>query len=94
MSYLLPLKVGMYLILSYDVIRQHAKKRVKGGCTMSGKLLEKLEVLNAAQGAQYCGLSQPSFRRELANIPHRRAGRRVLIRRVALDAWLEGKNND
>ena len=58
---------------------------------MSSKLAEKTEVLNAAQSARYCGLSQPSFRRELPNIPHRRAGRRVLIRKEALDRWLEGQ---
>lgn len=53
-----------------------------------------LEVLSAAEGARYVGLSAPSFRKVLSTIPHRRAGRRVLIRREALDRWLEGRDED
>lgn len=48
------------------------------------------EVMNAAQGARYVGLSRMTFRKVLPTIPHRRAGARVLIRREALDRWLEG----
>lgn len=48
------------------------------------------EVLNAAQAARYTGLSRMTFRKVLPTIPHRRAGTRVLIRREALDRWLEG----
>ena len=48
------------------------------------------EVLNLAQGARYTGLSGPTLRKALPTIPHRRVGRRVLIRREALDRWLEG----
>jgi excisionase family DNA binding protein len=48
------------------------------------------EVMNAAQAARYVGLSRPSFRKALRTIPHRRAGVRVLVRREALDRWLEG----
>ena len=56
---------------------------------MKAKLTEP-EVMNAAQGARYAGLSRMTFRKYLADIPHRRAGRRILIRREALDRWLEG----
>lgn len=52
--------------------------------------LNELEVMNAAQGARYTGLSRMTFRKVLPTIPHRRAGTRVLIRREALDRWLEG----
>jgi len=51
------------------------------------------EVLNLAQGARYCGLSRTMMRRMLPTIPHRRAGTRVLIRRAALDRWLEGQDD-
>lgn len=56
---------------------------------MKAKLTES-EVLNETQGARYAGLSRMTFRKMLPTIPHRRAGRRVLIRREALDRWLEG----
>ena len=74
------------------MLHHHVQKREIKEREMSNKLVEKIEVLNAAQAARYCGLSQPSLRRELPNIAHRRAGRRVLIRRAALDAWLEGED--
>lgn len=48
------------------------------------------EVMNSAQGARYVGLSRMTFRKMLPTIPHHRAGARVLIRREALDRWLEG----
>lgn len=48
------------------------------------------EVLNQAQAARYTGLSRMTLRKVLSSIPHRRAGSRVLIRREALDRWLEG----
>lgn len=48
------------------------------------------EVMNTAQAARYSGLSRMTFRKVLPTIPHRRAGARVLIRREALDKWLEG----
>ena len=51
------------------------------------------EVMNTAQGARYVGLSRMTFRKVLPTIPHRRAGTRVLIRREALDRWLEGNND-
>lgn len=42
--------------------------------------------------ARYAGLSRPTFTRDvLPHIPHRRAGRRVLITRSALTRWLEGE---
>lgn len=48
------------------------------------------DVMNTAQAARYAGLSRMTFRKVLPTIPHRRAGTRVLIRRAALDKWLEG----
>ena len=48
------------------------------------------EVMNTAQAARYAGLSRMTLRKMLPTIPHRRAGSRVLIRREALDRWLEG----
>ncbi len=48
------------------------------------------EVMNTAQAARYAGLSRMTLRKMLPTIPHRRAGARVLIRRAALDRWLEG----
>ncbi len=48
------------------------------------------EVMNTAQAARYAGLSRVTLRKMLPTIPHRRAGARVLIRREALDRWLEG----
>lgn len=50
------------------------------------------DVFNAAQAARYCGLSRASLRNLMPTIPHRRAGKRILIRREALDRWLEGHN--
>ena len=51
---------------------------------------EVFKSLNDA--ARYAGLSRPTFTRDvLPNIPHRRAGRRVLITRTALTRWLEGE---
>lgn len=41
--------------------------------------------------AKYAGLSRPTFTRDvLPHVPHRVAGRRVLITRTALQRWLEG----
>jgi excisionase family DNA binding protein len=51
------------------------------------------DVLNFEQAARYTGLSRMTFRKMLPTIPHRRAGRRVLIRREALERWLEGRND-
>lgn len=48
------------------------------------------DVLSFGQAARYAGLSRPTFRRHLVEIPHRRAGRRILITRAALTRWLEG----
>lgn len=48
------------------------------------------DVMNTAQAARYTGLSRMTFRKVLPTIPHRRAGARVLIRKEALDRWLEG----
>lgn len=41
--------------------------------------------------ARYAGLSRPTLSKHLPEIPHRVAGRRVLITRAALTRWLEGK---
>ncbi len=48
------------------------------------------DVMNTTQAARYTGLSRMTFRKMLPTIPHRRAGRRVLVRKEALDRWLEG----
>lgn len=46
-----------------------------------------------ADAARYAGLSRPTFTRDvLPHVPHRTAGRRVLISRTALQRWLEGKS--
>ncbi len=43
------------------------------------------------EAAKYAGVSRPTFVKEvLPYVPHRRAGRRVLITRTALQRWLEG----
>lgn len=50
---------------------------------------EAFRSLNDA--AKYAGLSRPTFTRDvLPHVPHRVAGRRVLITRTALQRWLEG----
>ena len=54
----------------------------------------KPEVMNTAQAARYVGLSRMTLRKMLPTIPHRRAGARVLIRREALDRWLEGYDKE
>jgi excisionase family DNA binding protein len=56
--------------------------------------LSSPEVLNFSEAARYTGLSRPTFRQHLSAIPHRRAGRRILIRREALDRWLEGHDGE
>ncbi len=44
------------------------------------------------EAARYAGLSRPTFTRDvLPQIPHRTAGRRILITRTALQRWLEGE---
>ena len=54
---------------------------------------EVFKSLNAA--ARYAGLSRVTFSRDvLPNVPHRRAGRRILITRVALQRWLEGHDEE
>lgn len=57
---------------------------------MKNKQANDVEVMNQAQAARYVGLSRMTLRKMLPTIPHRRAGSRVLIRREALDRWLEG----
>lgn len=57
---------------------------------MAKQTREAPAVMNASQGARYSGLSSMAFRKMLPNIPHRRAGRRILIRKEVLDRWLEG----
>ena len=59
---------------------------------MTKQTREAPAVMNGSQGARYCGLSSMAFRKELPTIPHRRAGRRILIRKEALDRWLEGRD--
>ncbi len=45
------------------------------------------------EAARYAGLSRPTFTRDvLPHIPHRIAGRRVLISRTALQRRLEGQD--
>ena len=46
---------------------------------------------NLNDAARFAGLSRPTFTRDvLPHVPHRIAGRRVLITRTALQRWLEG----
>ena len=59
---------------------------------MKAKQSDGLEVMNQAQAARYTGLSRMTLRKALPTIPHRRVGSRILIRRDALDRWLEGYN--
>ena len=52
-------------------------------------LPEVFKSLNDA--ARFSGLSRSTFTRDvLPNVPHRKAGRRVLITRTALQRYLEG----
>lgn len=45
-----------------------------------------------AEAARYAGISRPTFTRDvLPHVPHRIAGRRVLITRTALQRWLEAE---
>ena len=46
--------------------------------------------LNQAQAAKYVGLSRPTFRRIMHEIPHRTVGTRLLFSVAVLDKWLEG----
>ena len=57
---------------------------------MKSKQTSNPDVMNQAQAARYTGLSRMTLRKVLPTIPHRRAGSRILIRRDALDRWLEG----
>lgn len=51
----------------------------------------KKEVFSGKEAARYLKLAEPTFRRALREgLPHRRVGRRVLIHKAALDAWLLG----
>lgn len=51
-----------------------------------------LEVFRTlAEAARYAGLSRPTLTKHLHEIPHRVAGRRVLITKAALTRWLEGE---
>lgn len=54
---------------------------------------QKEEVFKTlTEAARYAGLSRPTFTRDvLPHIPHRTAGRRILITRTALQRWLEGE---
>ena len=50
---------------------------------------EVFKNLDAA--ARFAGLSRMTFCKDvLPYVPHRKAGRRVLITRTALQRWLEG----
>lgn len=42
------------------------------------------------EAAKAAGLARQTFVRHLPEIPHRVAGRRVLITKAALQRWLEG----
>ena len=42
------------------------------------------------EAARFAGLSRPTLTKHLHEIPHRVAGRRVLITKAALTRWLEG----
>ena len=46
--------------------------------------------LNQSQAARYVGLSRPTFRRVMREIPHRRVGSRRIFSIAMLDKWLEG----
>ncbi len=58
---------------------------------MSRKQIER-EVFNGAEAAKYLGVSLMTARKLLAEIPHRRAGRRLLVSKKVLDEWLEGRD--
>ncbi len=57
------------------------------------KQVQQNEVFRSIDAAaRFAGLSRPTFTRDvLPHVPHRRAGRRVLITRSALQRWLEGQ---
>lgn len=42
------------------------------------------------EAARAAGLSRQSLVKHLDEIPHRKAGRRVIITRTALERWLQG----
>lgn len=54
-------------------------------------IAEKM-VLNAREAAYYVGVSQPTMLKALADgsVPARRIGRRWLIHREVLKAWMSG----
>lgn len=60
---------------------------------MTKQALKQNEVFRSLDdAARYAGLSRPTFTRDvLPHVPHRRAGRRVLITKAALTRWLEGE---
>ncbi len=46
------------------------------------------------EAAKAAGLARQTFVRHLPEIPHRVAGRRVLISKAALQRWLEGHDTE
>lgn len=46
-----------------------------------------------AAAARYASVSRPTLSKHLHEIPHRVAGRRILITKTALIRWLEGHNH-
>ena len=56
--------------------------------------MQKSEVgaFNVSQAARYIGVSKPTLLKLIhreSEIPHKRVGKRVIISKAALDAWLE-----
>lgn len=50
------------------------------------------EVISGiGSAARFLGVSRPVLSANLASVPHRRVGRRLVFSRAALLSWLEGE---
>lgn len=51
---------------------------------------QQKEGLNVREAAVYAGLSVPTLLKYLPEIAHKKAGRRTIIAKSALDEWMRG----
>ena len=58
--------------------------------TSSLQATDSLAYPTLKAAAKAAGLSRQSLVKYLDEIPHRKAGRRIIITRTALQRWLEG----
>lgn len=56
---------------------------------MGNKSRTLTQGLNTRAAAKYVGLSIPTFRKFMDQIPHRRAGKRRIFSKDALNDWMK-----